>query len=123
MSRVTPAADGLCSQETFLFRGSISENIAMGRPGATYGENIAAAKAAHAHDFIMSFDLGYASPCGERRIRFFRRTEAEDSDSRAILKNTPIILLDQATSALEIRNPSARCRKPCSVFALVKQPW
>ena len=95
------------SQETFLFRGSISENIAMGRPGATSEEIIAAAKAAHAHDFIMSFDLGYASPCGEHGMQLSGGQRQRIAIARAFLKNAPIILLDEATSALDSESERA----------------
>ena len=61
------------AQDNFLFKGSVRDNIAMGRPGASEDEIVAAAKAAYAHDFIMSFEKGYNSPCGEQGRAAFRR--------------------------------------------------
>ena len=95
------------SQETFLFKGSIAENIAMGRPGATKDEIIQAAKAAHAHDFIMTFDLGYASPCGEHGMQLSGGQRQRIAIARAFLKDAPIILLDEATSALDSESERA----------------
>jgi ATP-binding cassette, subfamily B, bacterial MsbA len=56
---------GYVAQQNFLFKGSVRDNIAMGRPGASEDQIVAAAKAANAHDFIMGFERGYDSPCGE----------------------------------------------------------
>ena len=95
------------SQETFLFKGSIGENIAMGRPGATQAEVVAAAKAAHAHDFINEFDLGYDSPCGEHGMQLSGGQRQRIAIARAFLKNAPIILLDEATSALDSESERA----------------
>ena len=60
---------GYVSQENFLFKGSMRDNIAMGRPSASEEEIVAAAKAAYAHDFIMGFERGYDSPCGEHGMQ------------------------------------------------------
>jgi ATP-binding cassette subfamily B protein len=89
------------SQETFLFKGSVGENIAMGRPGAREEEIIAAAKAAHAHEFIATFERGYDSPCGEHGMQLSGGQRQRIAIARAFLKNAPIILLDEATSALD----------------------
>jgi ATP-binding cassette subfamily B protein len=88
-------------QETFLFKGSVGENIAMGRPGASHDEIVAAAKAAHAHDFIVRFERGYDSPCGEHGMQLSGGQRQRIAIARAFLKNAPIILLDEATSALD----------------------
>ena len=89
------------SQETFLFKGSVRENIAMGRPGASEDEIVAAAKAAHAHEFIVTFERGYDSPCGEHGMQLSGGQRQRIAIARAFLKNAPIILLDEATSALD----------------------
>jgi subfamily B ATP-binding cassette protein MsbA len=95
------------SQETFLFKGSIAENIALGRPGAGREEIEAAARAAHAHDFIMSFAQGYDSPCGEHGMQLSGGQRQRIAIARAFLKNAPIILLDEATSALDSESEHA----------------
>ena len=95
------------SQETFLFKGSIGENIALGRPGATQAEIEAAAKAAHAHDFIIGFDGGYNSPCGEHGMQLSGGQRQRIAIARAFLKDAPIILLDEATSALDSESERA----------------
>jgi len=89
------------SQETFLFHGTIRENIAIGKPDATEAEIIAAAKAAHAHDFIMGFEKGYETNCGEQGLQLSGGQRQRISIARAFLKNAPILLLDEATSALD----------------------
>jgi ATP-binding cassette subfamily B protein len=95
------------SQETFLFKGSVGENIAMGRPGATKEEVIEAAKAAHAHDFILGFERGYDSPCGEHGMQLSGGQRQRIAIARAFLRNAPIILLDEATSALDSESERA----------------
>ena len=95
------------SQETFLFKGSVGENIAMGRPGATREEIVEAAKAAHAHEFIIGFARGYDSPCGEHGMQLSGGQRQRIAIARAFLKNAPIILLDEATSALDSESEHA----------------
>jgi subfamily B ATP-binding cassette protein MsbA len=89
------------SQDLFLFSGTIRENIRLGRPGATDEEFIAAAKAAHAHDFIMSFENGYDTQVGEHGAQLSGGQRARISIARAFLKNAPILLLDEPTAALD----------------------
>jgi subfamily B ATP-binding cassette protein MsbA len=89
------------SQDLFLFSGTIRENIRLGRPGATDEEFIAAAKAAHAHDFIMGFENGYDSQVGEHGTQLSGGQRARISIARAFLKNAPILLLDEPTAALD----------------------
>jgi ABC-type multidrug transport system fused ATPase/permease subunit len=89
------------SQDVFLFHGSIRDNIAFGRPDATQAEIIAAAKAAHAHDFISAFAQGYDTPVGERGLQLSGGERARVAIARALIKNAPIILLDEATAALD----------------------
>jgi ATP-binding cassette, subfamily B, bacterial MsbA len=89
------------SQDVFLFSGTIRENIALGRPNARESEIIAAAKAAHAHDFILGFGPGYDTPVGEHGMQLSGGQRARISIARAFLKNAPILLLDEPTAALD----------------------
>ncbi|HEY1865283.1 MAG TPA: ABC transporter ATP-binding protein [Roseiarcus sp.] len=95
------------AQENFLFKGSVRDNIAMGRPDASEEEIVAAAKAAYAHDFIMGFELGYDSPCGEHGMQLSGGQRQRIAIARAFLKDAPIILLDEATSALDSESEQA----------------
>jgi ATP-binding cassette subfamily B protein len=88
-------------QDVFLFRGTVRENIAFGKPGASQDEIIAAAKAAYAHDFIMSFPRGYETPVGEHGLQLSGGQRQRVAIARALIKNAPIILLDEATAALD----------------------
>jgi ATP-binding cassette subfamily B protein len=88
-------------QDVYLFRDSIRNNIAFGRPGATEDEIIDAAKAACAHDFIMSFPLGYDTPVGEHGTQLSGGQRQRIAVARALIKDAPIILLDEATAALD----------------------
>ncbi len=88
-------------QITHLFRGSIRDNIALGKLGASEAEIIAAAKAAHAHDFIMSFPAGYDTPVGEHGLQLSGGQRQRVAIARALIKNAPIILLDEATASLD----------------------
>ena len=89
------------SQDLFLFSGTIRENIRLGKPGATDEEFIAAAKAAHAHDFITNFENGYDTQVGEHGAQLSGGQRARISIARAFLKNAPILLLDEPTAALD----------------------
>jgi ATP-binding cassette subfamily B protein len=88
-------------QDVFLFRGTIRENIAFGKPGASEDEIVAAAKAAYAHDFILSFPRGYDTPVGEHGLQLSGGQRQRVAIARALIKNAPIILLDEATAALD----------------------
>ena len=88
-------------QDVRLFSGSIRDNIAFGRPGASDAEIVAAARAAHAHDFITAFPLGYDSPVGEHGTQLSGGQRQRIAIACALIKNAPIILLDEATAALD----------------------
>lgn len=93
---------GIVLQETTLFSGTIRENIAFGRPDATDEEVIAAAKAAAAHDFIMSFPQGYDTPVGERGSTLSGGQKQRIAIARALLLNPRILILDDSTSSVDL---------------------
>jgi subfamily B ATP-binding cassette protein MsbA len=88
-------------QDVFLFRGSVRDNIAVGRPDATETDIVAAAKAAYAHDFIMAFPRGYATQVGEHGMQVAGGERQRIAVARALLKDAPVILLDEATASLD----------------------
>lgn len=91
-------------QEALLFSGTIMENIAYGKPGATKDEVVEAAKAANAHEFIKQLSNGYDSTIGERGVKLSGGQKQRISIARAMLKNAPIIILDEATSSLDSKS-------------------
>jgi ATP-binding cassette subfamily B protein len=92
---------GLVLQEPFLFHGTIADNISYGKPGATRAEIIAAARAAHAHEFILRLRHGYDSIVGERGQGLSGGERQRISIARALLINPHILMLDEATSSVD----------------------
>lgn len=88
-------------QDTYLFNGSIKENISFGKYGASEKEIIEAANIANAHKFIMELNDDYNTQVGERGTRLSGGQKQRISIARAVLKDAPILLLDEATSALD----------------------
>jgi ATP-binding cassette subfamily B protein len=91
-------------QEPALFSGTIYENIAYARASASEAEVMAAAKAANAHEFIAKFEHGYKSEIGERGLRLSGGQKQRIAIARAILKDAPILILDEATSSLDSKS-------------------
>jgi ATP-binding cassette, subfamily B, bacterial len=92
---------GIVLQDALLFNDTIANNISYGRPGASRQEIEKVAKAANAHDFIMQLPRGYDSPAGERGSRLSGGERQRISIARALLKDPPILILDEATSSLD----------------------
>jgi ABC-type multidrug transport system fused ATPase/permease subunit len=91
----------LVLQDTYLFHGTVRENLAYGRPDATEAEVIAAARSANAHDFIAAFPQGYDSLVGERGVKLSGGQRQRIGVARAFLANPEVLLLDEPTSSVE----------------------
>jgi ABC-type multidrug transport system fused ATPase/permease subunit len=104
-------------QDTFLFRGTIRENILVGKPDATEDEIRASAIGAFAHDFICQFPLGYDTSVGEHGVSLSTGQRQRIAIARALIRNAPIVLLDESTASLdsesehEVRQALARVCK------------
>jgi ATP-binding cassette subfamily B protein len=92
---------GMVQQDVYLFAGTIRDNIAYGKPGASMEEIVEAAKRANIHDFIQELPDGYDTYVGERGARLSGGQKQRISIARVFLKNPPILILDEATSALD----------------------
>jgi ATP-binding cassette subfamily B protein len=100
-SATVAGAVGVVTQESYLFGGTVRENISYGRPGATDEQVVAAAKAAFIHDRILALEHGYETVVGERGYRFSGGERQRLAIARVILEDPPILILDEATSALD----------------------
>ena len=100
-------AIGLVSQDVFLFHGTVRENIAYGTFNATLDEIVSAAKIAEAHDFILGLPHGYDTIVGERGQKLSGGQRQRLSIARAVLKNPPVLILDEATSSVDNETEAA----------------
>lgn len=97
---------GIVLQDNILFSDSVRQNILMGNPHASEEDMIEAAKAANAHDFIMSLPQGYDTKVGERGVKLSGGQKQRVAIARVFLKNPPVLVLDEATSALDLESES-----------------
>ena len=100
-------AVGVVSQETYLFHGTVLDNLRFARPDATDEEVEEAARAARIHDHLMTLPEGYNTIVGERGYRFSGGEKQRIAIARAILRDPPILVLDEATSALDVETERA----------------
>jgi ATP-binding cassette subfamily B protein/subfamily B ATP-binding cassette protein MsbA len=95
------ASVALVLQDVFLFHGTVRDNLLLGRPDATEAEVVAAARAANAHEFVVRLPGGYDAMVGERGVRLSGGEKQRLSIARALLKDAPILILDEATSSVD----------------------
>lgn len=98
---------GWVAQDVFLFEGTVRENLAYGRPDASFEGIVQAARAAEAHEFIERLPQGYDTQVGERGVKLSGGQRQRLSIARALLKNPPVLLLDEATSAVDNETEAA----------------
>jgi ATP-binding cassette subfamily B protein len=101
------SAIGLVSQDVFLFHGTVAANIAYGRPGASMDDVVRAAEIAEAHDFVLSLPEGYETIVGERGQKLSGGQRQRISIARAVLIDSPILVLDEATSSVDNETEAA----------------
>lgn len=101
------ASIGIVQQDVYLFAGSVRDNIAYGKAGATDAEIVAAAKRANAHEFIVALPQGYDTDIGQRGVKLSGGQKQRLSIARVFLKDPPIIIFDEATSALDTESERA----------------
>jgi ATP-binding cassette subfamily B protein len=115
-------------QDAVLFSASVFENIAYARPGASEDDIIAAAQAANAHEFIAKLPQSYRTPVGERGVRLSGGERQRVSLARAFLKDSPILILDEPTSAVDMNTEAAilqameRLMRDRTVFIITHRP-
>ena len=91
-------------QDTYLFHGTVADNLRLGNPGATQAEIVAAARAANAHEFIAALPQGYDTTIGERGLRLSGGQRQRLAIARALLRDAPILILDEALSSVDAEN-------------------
>ncbi|HEV2957635.1 MAG TPA: ABC transporter ATP-binding protein [Xanthobacteraceae bacterium] len=91
-------------QDTYLFHGTVEDNLRLGKPDATHDEIVAAARAANAHDFISALPRGYATAIGERGLMLSGGQRQRIAIARALLRDAPILILDEALSSVDAEN-------------------
>jgi len=100
-------AIAVVAQDTYLFHGTVAENIAFGRAGATTEEIVASASAANAHEFITAMPEGYQTMIGERGLKLSGGERQRIAIARAVLKDAPLLVLDEATSSIDVAGERA----------------
>jgi ABC-type multidrug transport system fused ATPase/permease subunit len=95
------------AQDTYLFHGTVADNLRLGKPDATPAELEAAARTANAHTFISTLPQGYETVIGERGLKLSGGERQRIAIARALLKDAPILILDEATSSVDAANEAA----------------